>query len=139
MAYNTTTLLDSKGIPQDFAPAGAEMTAIVNNYRVFRPQPVRSPHPGWGVGSFFMAASAEPGKVQIMRIISTIEPPEGLGEGSAAKKNPGLSGRGLSGQMSWRLGAGSPIGQQGEQVEDADGAIAVEVGRVPGVGSPRRQ
>ncbi len=115
------------------------MTGIVKDYRVFRPQPVRSPHPGWGVGSFFMAASAEPGKVQIMRIISTIEPPEGLGEGSAAKNNPGLRGRDLSGQMRMRLGAGSPVGQQGEQIEDAHGAIVVEVRRVPRVGSPSRQ
>ena len=32
-----------------------------------------------------------------------------------------------------------PVREQREQVEDADRAVAVEVGRVPGVGSPRRQ
>ncbi len=86
-----------------------------------------------------MAASAEPGKVEIMRIISTIEPPGGLGKGPAATTNPGLRGRGLSGQMSVRLRAGAPVGDEGEQVEDVDGSAAVEVGWVPGVGSPRRQ
>ncbi len=97
MAYHTSTLLDSKRIPQDFWPAGAEMTRTVKDYRVFPQQPAWSPHPGWGVGSFLMSASAEPGKVQIMRIISTMEPPGGLGEGSAATKNPGLSGPGFVG------------------------------------------
>ncbi len=95
MAYGTSTLLDSKGILQDFWPAGAEIIGTANDYRVFGPQP--APHPGWGVGSFLMTASAEPGKDQIMRIISTIEPPGGLGEESAATKNPGLRGPGLVG------------------------------------------
>ncbi len=95
MAYDTSTLLDSKGIPQDFAPAGAEMTGRVKDYRAFRPQPARSPPRPGGVGSSLMAASAEPGKVQIMRIISIIEPPGGLGEESAATKNPGPTGAGV--------------------------------------------
>ncbi len=139
MAYNTTTLLDSKVIPQDSWPAGAEMTGTANDYREFRPQPVRSP-PRLEVGSSLMTASAEPGNDQIMWIISTIEPPGGLGEGSAATKNPGLRGRGLSGQMSVRLRAASPVGDKGEQVEDVDGSAAVEVRRAGRrARTPRRQ
>ncbi len=35
-----------------------------------------------------------------------------------------------------RLRARAPVGEEFEQVEDADGAVAVEVGRSDGIGAP---